>query len=99
MKIFTGSRTIDGVKAWVDGKPLDPRYDIKRFTTSGFEWTYEGPEPSQLALAILAEHLGDGPKALQSTDAFMREVVANLDNDWQLTGDDIDRALAKIGSG
>ncbi len=99
MKTFTGSRTIDGVKAWVDGKPLEPRYDLKRFTTSGFEWTYEGPEPSQLALAILAEHLDDGEMALKLTDAFMREVVANLDNDWRLTGDEIDQTLAQIGGG
>jgi hypothetical protein len=57
MKNYTGARTIDGLKVLVDGAPLEERYDLKRFTTWGFEWTYEGDEPSQLALAILADHL------------------------------------------
>src|ERR1700761_3567324 len=71
MKIFSGDRTIDGVKAWVDGRPLDQRLDIVSYTANGFEWSYEGPEPRQLALAILAEHLGDSAKALALVDPFM----------------------------
>ena len=59
MKRFSGDRTIDGVKAWVDGRLLDPRLDLHRYTANGFEWSYEGDEPRQLALAILAEHLND----------------------------------------
>jgi len=98
MKVYTGARTIDGIQVLVDGAPLDHRYDLKRFTKGGFEWTYEGAEPSQLALALLADHLGDDEKALAKTDSFMREVVANLENDWQLTGAEIDAALAQIAS-
>ena len=60
MKTYCGVRTIDGLKVTVDGDPLDERYDVKQFTSWGFEWTYEGAEPQQLALAILADHLGDG---------------------------------------
>ena len=63
MKTFSGDRTIDGVKATVDGKPLDQRLDIQQFTPNGFEWSYEGPEPRQLALALLVDHLGDKDKA------------------------------------
>ena len=96
MKTYTGLRTIDGLKVLVDGEPLDERYDLKRLTTRGFEWTYEGSEPAQLALAILANHLGDDQKALGRYDGFMRKVVANLDNDWQLTSKDIDDALANV---
>lgn len=96
MSTFTGSRTIDGLRVLADGEPLDERYDLKRFTTRGFEWTYEGEEPRQLALALLARHLGDDARAVELSEAFMREVVANLDNDWELTGKDIDDALARI---
>ncbi len=94
MKSYTGARTIDGLKVLVDGAPLEERYDLKRFTTWGFEWTYEGDEPAQLALAILADHLDDDAKAVECCGRFMREVVANLDNEWKLTGEDIEKALA-----
>jgi hypothetical protein len=97
-KIYEGSRTIDGIVVTVDGVPLDERYDIQAFTSMGFEWTYEGKEPRQLALALLADHLGDDPKALALSKAFTQRVVAELDNDWQLTGDDIDKVLVKIDS-
>lgn len=93
MKTYTGVRTIDGLEVKVDGAPLDERYDLKKFTSWGFEWTYEGAEPTQLALAILADHLDDGDKAIESCERFMRDVVANLDNDWTLTSDDIEKAL------
>jgi len=92
-KTYTGSRTIDGIVVSVDGNPLSERYDIKAFTTMGFEWTYEGKEPRQLALALLADHLGDDQRALALSESFMAKVIADLDNDWQLTSVDIDKAL------
>ncbi len=97
MKTYQGSRTIDGISVTVDGQPLDARYDLQRFTDSGFEWTYEGKEPAQLALALLADHLGDDDRALALVQAFMSLIVANLDNDWQLNSTDIDKALEVMG--
>ena len=67
MKHYAGDRTIDGVKVTVDGAPLDPRVDIMAFSKNGFEWSYEGPEPRQLALALLADHLGNNA-AVSSAD-------------------------------
>jgi hypothetical protein len=93
MKIYAGGRSLDGAVVTVDGVLLDPRYDIKRFSRMGFEWTYEGDGPRQLALALLADHLGDPQRALALTEAFMRDVVAELDNAWQLTSEEIDVAL------
>ncbi len=93
MKIYEGGRSLDGAVVTVDGKPLDPRFDLKRFSPAGFEWTYEGDGPRQLALAILADHFGDGPRALALSERFMRDVVAELDNAWRLTSADIDAAL------
>jgi hypothetical protein len=96
MKIYQGQRTIDGLVVTVDGRPLGERYDVKRFTRFGFEWTYEGESPQQLALAILVDYLGDNASAIRLSEGFMRDVVANLDNDWQLTGDEVDAALRKL---
>ena len=96
MKIYEGKRTIDGLVVTVDGRPLDERYEVKSFTRYGFEWTYEGDSPQQLSLAILADHLDDDARALALSEAFMKRIVANLDNDWTLTGEDIDQALKEI---
>jgi hypothetical protein len=97
MKTYTGDRTIDGVQVLVDGAPLDPRTGEHEFSKNGFEWSYEGPEPSQLAFAMLADHLGDAKLALEYEREFMRKVVANFDNEWEMTSSDIDRALAALG--
>ncbi len=94
MKTYTGDRTIDGIQVLVDGKPLDPRTDLKTFSKNGFEWSYEGPEPAQLAFALLVDHLADPQRAEALHEAFMREIVANFDNTWELTSADIDAALA-----
>jgi hypothetical protein len=96
MKTYEGKRTIDGLVVTVDGKRLDEHYEVKRFAKYGFEWTYEGESPQQLALAILVDHLGDQERALRLSEPFMKSVVANLDNDWVLKGDDIDRAIKDI---
>ena len=62
-KAYVGDRTIDGIVVTVDGKPLDEHTGSKCYTRNGFEWSYEGPEPSQLAYAILVDHLGDTAQA------------------------------------
>jgi hypothetical protein len=93
MKLYEGGRSLAGAVVTVDGAPLDPRFDIKRFSPAGFEWTYEGDGPRQLALALLADHVGDPTRALALTEGFMREVVAVLDNAWQLTSDEIEAVV------
>jgi hypothetical protein len=93
---FEGKRTIDGLLVTVDGRRLDEHYDVKCFTSWGFEWTYEGDSPQQLALAILVEHLGDKARALRLSEPFMRKVIANLDNDWVLSAGEIDQAIRDI---
>ena len=94
MKLYDGKRTIDGIVVTVDGAPLDERFDIRTFDEKGFEWSYEGSAPQQLALAILADHFGDADRALAQVEPFMKSVIANLDNDWTLNSSDMDKALA-----
>jgi hypothetical protein len=96
MKTYAGKRTIDGLVVTVDGRPLDPHYEVKRFTRFGFEWTYEGESPQQLALAILVDYLGDDGKAIRLSAPFMKKVVANFDNDWELSGAEVDAALRAL---
>jgi hypothetical protein len=95
MKVYEGGRGLAGAEVTVDGLPLDPRFDLRRFSPMGFEWTYEGDGPRQLALALLADHLGDPQRALALAEGFMTDVVARLDNAWVLTSEDIDAALPR----
>jgi hypothetical protein len=97
VKTYVGGRSLAGAEVTVDGTPLDPRFDLKRLSPTGFEWTYEGNGPAQLALALLADHLGDDERAVQLHQPFMRAVIAELDNSWELTSADIDAALKEIG--
>jgi len=89
MTTYEGRRTIDGLVVTADGKRLDEHYEVRRFTRYGFEWTYEGESPQQLALAILYDHLGNKDRAIRLSGPFMKKVVANFDNDWTLRSDEI----------
>ena len=98
MKTYAGDRTIDGIIVTVDDEPLDERIDIRRYSENGFEWTYDGPESRQLALAILADHLDDADRALSLVEPFTREVVANFDNTWEMTSNDVAAAVEALES-
>ena len=95
MTTYEGRRTIDGLIVTADGKPLAEHYEVDRFTKYGFEWTYEGGSPRQLALAILYDHLGDKERAVRLSAPFMKAVVANFDNDWTLRSADIEAFIGE----
>lgn len=78
----------------MDGAPLNGGEAHQRYSQNGFEWSYEGPEPAQLAFALLLDHLGDPARAAALHRSFMHEVVANLANSWEMTSADVDAALA-----
>src|SRR5205085_3019772 len=46
MKVYCGGRSLAGAVVTIaeggQTRPLDPRYDLKRLSPTGFEWTYEG---------------------------------------------------------
>ena len=96
MKTYVGDRTIDGITVQVDGRPLPPCYDQLRLTYQGFEWSYEGPEPGQLAFALLVDHLGDAVAAKALHRAFMERVVANFSNEWEMTTADLDETIKEL---
>jgi hypothetical protein len=96
MKTYEGERTLAGALVTVDGLKLPPRLDLRQFSRTGFEWTYTGSGPRQLALALLADHLGDDPRAVALSEPFMNAVIAHLDNAWVLTSAEIDAALRDL---
>ena len=81
----------------MDSAQLDQRLDVKAVSQNGYEWGYAGPEPGQLALAVLCDHYGNAEKALNDYPIFMDAIVANFNNEWEMSSDDIDIALKNIG--
>jgi len=82
----------------VDGLLLDEAQSVKSICADGFEWSYDGDGPAQLALALLVDHFGDATRALAHYQDFATGIVANFNNEWEMTGADIDRALSNIGA-
>jgi len=59
-----------------------------RLVEAEFEWGYEGSGPRRLAQAILNDFLGyEVDMAL--SNAFLREVVAHLPSEFELTGAEV----------
>lgn len=94
MKTYHGIRTPQGCEVWVseDNKPRRPlplRLDLRDHSPTGFEWGYGGSGPAQLALALLADALGDDEAALREYQTFKAEVIAVLPRQWTMTDADI----------
>jgi hypothetical protein len=95
MKTYSGTRAFDGLDVRVDGVALNPRFDLKTFSKNGFEWSFEGASPQQLALAILAD-AADDATALRLSAPFMQAIVANFDNDWEMTEEYVQLAVRAL---
>lgn len=89
-KVYSGDRTIDGAVVRVDGSIFRPG------GPQGFEWGYEGASPLELSRAILTDHLGDKGQAERLAAPFMRDVVANFANEWEMTSADVDQVVKAI---
>jgi len=97
MKTYRGTREGHAVDVTVTGRPLNPRLDLWNHSPTGFEWGYGGSGPAQLALAILADHLGDNDEALNLYQEFKRNVVAGLAyRGWTLTSQQVEAALREL---
>jgi hypothetical protein len=77
----------------VNGQPLDPCLDLANRSPDGFDTAGKGAY--QLALAILADFLGDGWLAAQLAPYFATDVIAKLprESEWQITSAQIRRWL------
>ena len=100
-KVYTGlaggrvSVVVDG-ESW----PLDPRLDLRNHSPDGFAWGYPGPGPSQLALAILADHCpaGNNELVLKHYVSFRRAMIEGMEVGvpFELPDHEVADAVAKI---
>lgn len=95
MSVYKGRRTLQGCIVTVDDESLDPRFDLRNHSPTGFEWGYGGSGPAQLALAILAHHLQDNEKAIAYYQDFKWSIIANLprNNGWEINSSEVDWVL------
>lgn len=70
---------------------LDPRYDLEKFSLDGLSWGYAGSAPSQLAIAMLMEVLGDWKRVKGLYPRFHDHFVMKLPKNanWTADGSDI----------
>ena len=102
MKTYTGERTENGCAVVVseDGgcRGLDPRFDLRNHSPTGFEWGYGGSGPAQLALALAADVLRDDEAALGLYQRLKFRVVGRLpEAGWALTEDELAATLRDLG--
>jgi hypothetical protein len=97
VKEYIGRRDNGNVIVTVNGNLLKERQDLRNHSPTGFEWGFGGSGPAQLALALLADHLGDDQRALALYHEFRFHVIAALPGSWwKLTSQDIDKALRRM---
>jgi hypothetical protein len=99
MKTYKGQRTGCAINVTVDGFPLNPRLDIWDYSPYGFEWGYDMEGTAQLALALLADFLGDDMKALRLHHDFKRTLLVPLHHDyncWVITENEMRSYLATL---
>ncbi len=102
MKRYVGERTPDGVSVRVipeDGEAyeLNPRFDLRNHSPSGYEFGFAGSGPAQLSLALLADALADDEKAQDSYQSVKFKVIARLSGDrFDLTDEQIKQTVAAL---
>jgi len=68
--------------------PLPLRLDLANKSPTGFSWGYSGSGPAQLALALLADAIGE-KEALEVYQDFKRDYVAVLPAEWYIPEEDV----------
>lgn len=92
-----GDLVVKVIEVGRDDRDLDPRRDLYDHSPTGFECGYAGSGPAQLALAILADFLGDDERALQLYQPFKAAVISSLPRqEWVLTALGIEDALRRL---
>jgi hypothetical protein len=77
-------------------RPLDPRFDL-RMHADGFNWSYAGSGPAQLALALACDVLGDEEEAQRVYQSLKFRVIGRLPRDgWSLSEEEIRQHIRDI---
>jgi hypothetical protein len=83
----------DGTQTYL----LPLRLDLANKSPTGFQSGYAGSGPAQLALALLADALGDDRKALRLMQDFKFRVVGRLPREgWELSQEEIRQTVAQL---
>ena len=72
----------------INYRELPLRLDLVNKSPTGFSWGYNGSGPAQLALALLADVIGD-EEALKMYQSFKSYFVAVLPAEWYAPEEDI----------
>jgi len=111
MKIYYGKRRDDGtctVFVAEESRPgirdiipreLPTRLDLRNHSPTGFGWGYGGSGPSQLALALLCDALGDDALAQELYQEFKWLRVSLLPDEWVMPEKEIKEAVATLNEG
>ncbi len=76
---------------------LNPRTDLFNHSPTGFEWSYGGSGPAQLALAMCCDALANDDRAIAVYQRFKWLHVASFAKDsWQLSANEVRLACAEI---
>jgi hypothetical protein len=99
-KFYVARREPDGKwRVLVDGTTrLKVRLDLANHSPTGFNWGYGGSGPAQLALAILADALGNDKAALALHQAFKFKMIGPLPQNlpWRLEWRDVVKAAVEL---
>jgi hypothetical protein len=98
MAVYEGKRVAGEYLVTVDGKPLPVRLDLRNHSPDGFNWSYGGSGPAQLALAILAYEFDD-EVAQEHYQQFKWDAISRLPEDkWSFTSEAIRLWLERQGA-
>ena len=70
-------------------RALPLQLEIRGHSPTGFQWGYSGSGPAQLALALLADALGETEHAQMHYQDFKREFVSGWGDSWSITASEI----------
>ncbi len=104
MKHYQGHRTATGADVTVreeagEERPLNPRFDLRNHSPTGFEWGYAGSGPAQLALALAADVLGNDERAQDIYQDLKSKLVGRLKGDWIISEGEVRACIAEIELG
>lgn len=80
----------------VNGHILDPRFDLRNHSPTGFEWGYGGSGPAQLSLAILANEYGDAVAQYWYQDFKWYWTARQVRQSWTLSSEQLFKHMSFI---
>src|ERR1700722_4343855 len=84
-RLYSGRKDSVIVRENGQWRPLAPRLDLDSENSGDFAWGEATPAGKRLALAMLADALGNDDRAVELAEIFNNRVVAILPERWTMT--------------